>query len=92
MNDTVTLKEAAFLLDTDMEQDMESYGDEVTLAVIKHINSTPELYTFVKGNADYGLSIKDSCTTWAKNHNNEFGDYFETELEVVNWDKVKRMV
>ena len=91
-DDTVTMKDAAFMLDTDMEQDMKAYGSEVTLHVIKTINSTPKLYEYVKGNRDHGLSVKDSCTTWAHNHNDELGDLFVTELDAVDWNEVSRRV
>lgn len=87
-NDTVTSKEAAFMLDTDMDQDMQSYKDEITLHVIKTINKNPKIYSFVKDNLKYKMSIKDSCTTWANNHSQEFGDLFITELEDVDWQKV----
>lgn len=91
-DDTVTTKEAAFMLDTDMEQDMQAYGQEVTLYAIRHINKTPKLYTFVKENLKHGLSIKDSATTWASNHNHEFGDLFQTELDSVNWADVEKRI
>lgn len=91
-DETVTMKDAAFMLDTDMEQDMKSYVQENTLHVIRTINSTPKLYTFVKENLKFNLSIKDSATTWAKNHGDEFGDLFITELDSVDWDEVARRV
>ena len=92
MSGSLNSKEALFALDTTMEEDMAGYGDEATGLVIKHINSTPELYRFVKGNLEQGLSIKDSATTWAKSHNDEFGDLFITELDVVKWGEVEKMV
>lgn len=88
MKDTVSTKEAVFMLDTDMEQDMKSYGDEVTSLAIKYINSTPKLYNQVK---KYG-NAEQVAREWAGSHNEEFGPLFVTELEMVNWDKVRRMV
>lgn len=90
--DTVTIKDAAFMLDTDMEQDMASYRAEITMQAIKYINSNSELYNYVKGNMEHGLSVKDSATTWAKNHNDELGSLFITELDLVDWEKVKERV
>jgi hypothetical protein len=90
--ETVNSKEALFMLDTDMEQDMQAYGREVTLQAIKHINSDPQLYKYVKENAKYGMSYEDSARTWASNHKEEFGPLFITELDSVDWKEVKRRV
>lgn len=97
MTETVTAKEAAFMLDTDMEQDMQSYGKEITTLAIKTINKNNELYKDVK----FGVmgarkhdaeTIKKTCIKYAKAHNDEFGDLFITELEDVNWNEVLRVV
>lgn len=90
--DDMSSKDALFALDTTMEEDMEDYSKEVTLLAIKHINSTPELYKYVKGNLKYNMAIMDSATTWARNHNDEFGDLFITELDMVDWQEVERRV
>lgn len=90
--ETVTTKEAAFMLDTDMEQDMKTYGEEVTLYAIKYINRTPQLYKNTQENLKYEMSVADTCLQWALDHNNEFGDLFQTELESVNWKEVARRI
>ena len=92
MGDDMTTKEALFALDTDFDQDVSNMVQEYTILAIKHINSTPELYNYIKGNLEYGMSIKDSATTWAHNHNQEFGDLFITELDIVDWEEVKARV
>lgn len=88
----MTGKEAFFALDTEFDDDISSMKDEYTLLAIKAINKNPGLYNYVKGNLHYGMPIKDSATTWAKNHGDEFGDLFITELEIVDWDEVTRRV
>lgn len=85
---SVNSREALLMLDTDMEDDMKAYKEELTLLTIKHINSNRQVFDYVKGNLKHNLSVKDSATTWAKNHSNEFGPLFETELELVDWKKV----
>lgn len=92
MPDSVTSKDALFMLDMDIDEEMKSYGEEMTDLVVKHINSTPELYKFIKGNLEYKLSIKDSATTWASSHGNEFGPLFQTELDVVKWGDVEKRI
>lgn len=88
--DTVTSKEALFMLDTSMEQDMDNYKQEITLHAIKHINKTPKLYENCKGRDGWG--IKMQCVNSAKNNNDELGDLFITELEDVNWNEVAKRV
>ena len=90
---TVSAKDAAFMLDTDMEQDMRSYREEVTLQVIKTINKSPELYKDMKfgkmgARSHNEDTIKKTCVEYAKAHNNEFGDLFQSELDEVNWSLV----
>lgn len=87
-DETVTSKDALFMLDTDMEQDMKAYGEEITNLAIKYINSTPELYNRVKR----ANSINDEAVVWAEEHGDEFGQLFITELDMVDWKKVKRLV
>lgn len=86
--DDMTSKDAFFALETTMEEDMEEYGREVTLLAIKHINSTPKLYELVKKTNN----IQSVCDVWARKNNHEFGDLFIAELDIVNWDEVRRMV
>ena len=93
MTETVTGKEAAFMLDTDMEQDMKSYGEEVLLGVIKAINKSPELYKDVKfgvlGAREHNAKrVEAIIKKYAKEHNNEIGGFFITELDVVDWKQV----
>lgn len=92
--DTMSSGEALFALDTTMEEDMSSYVDEVTMLAIKHINSTPELYTRIKATIEQGASLQITAKWWAEEerHNNEFGDLFIAELDMVNWDEVRRRV
>ena len=89
--ETVNSKDAVFMLDTDIEQDMASYGEEATNLTIKFINKTPELYTLVK-TQNGSLGVEGLCIKWAKEHGDEFGDLFITELDVVKWDEVARRV
>lgn len=91
-NDTVSSFDALAMLDTDITEDMESYGEEVTNIAIKTINSSPEIFKYIKSNSEFGLSVKDSATTWANNHNNEFGELFQTELDLVDWTRVARAI
>lgn len=86
--DGMTSKEALFALDLDIEDEMDSYADEVTKLAIKYINSTPELYSRVKE----ANSIEDECRLWAEEHGDEFGLLFITELDQVKWDEVWAMV
>lgn len=85
---TVSLKEAAFMLDTDMAQDMKTYGQEVTRLAIKYINSNPTLYKRMKE----ARSMADEAVIWAERHNDEFGDLFISELSQVKWREVKKRV
>ena len=86
--DTMSSSEALFALDTTMEEDMGSYIDEVTMLAVKHINSTPKLYSQIKKHG----SLEQLAREWAGNHNGEFGDLFITELDMVNWEEVGRRV
>lgn len=81
------------MLDDDVHpEDMAAYGDEVTSIAIKYINSTPELYNRVKKYKGVSACVAQECREWAEEHNNELGDLFITELDVVDWTKVSRMV
>ena len=66
--------------------------EDVTSEAIYFINSTPKLYTAIKANLTYKMSIKDTCINWASHNNNEFGRLFQTELDMVNWDKVESRI
>lgn len=87
-NDTVTSKEALFMLDTDMNQDMAFYREEVTGIAIKQINSDPKLYSKVKETGDPEGVAREAA---AKN-NDEFGLLFVTDFDIIDWPSVKRMV
>lgn len=89
---TVTMKEAAFMLDTDMEQDMQTYVQENTLHAIKYINKTPKLYEIVKNDKDAPENIARTAHKWAEEHNYEFCDLFIKELESVDWTEVARKI
>ena len=93
MTKTVTVKEAAFMLDTDMEQDMRSYGQEVTDGVIKAINKSSELYKDVKfgvmrAREHNAKRVEAIIKKYAKEHKDEIGGFFITELDVVDWQEV----
>ena len=89
---TVNSKEAAFMMETSMEEDMEQYAKEVTDLVVKAINSSAELYNYVKSAIKKRKGVRRTCTEWAKSHKNEFGELFITELELVHWREVKARV
>lgn len=91
MTETLNSKDALFALDTTMEEDMAGYRDETTNLVIKHINSTPELYKLVSG-AKTDAELRRYCYGWAESHGNEFGELFQTELDVVKWGEVRKRV
>lgn len=91
MSETVNSKDAAFMLDTDMEQDMKSYVQEITAHAIKFINRTPKLYELLKPNKSIA-NVSGVCYDWAKENHEEFGDLFITELESVDWAKVARAI
>lgn len=91
--EVMSSKEAAFMLDTDMEQDMRSYAKEVTLGVIKAINKSSELYKDVKfgvmGAREHNAKhVEAIIKKYAKAHDNEIGGFFITELEVVDWQEI----
>ena len=91
MGQTVNSKEALMMLDTDIDQDMAAYQQEVTKHAIRYINKTPELYNQMK-NTQSRAVLQRKATQWAQEHNNEFGDLFQTELESVDWAEVRRKV
>lgn len=94
MIETVNSKEAAFMLDTDIEQDMKAYKDEITLQAIKFINRNKAVYERMKATKEQGASLQITAKWWAQEqqHHDEFGDLFITELESVDWDKVKKAI
>lgn len=89
--DYVSSQEALFMLDTDMEQDLQSNADELTGLTIRHINSTPELYDLVKDNKTVA-NVSSICYGWAEANNNEFGQLFQTELDEVKWSEVVKRI
>lgn len=91
-DETVTSKEAAFMLDTSMEEDMQSYKKEITLHVIKTINKSPELYKRARATIEQNASLHITCKWYAQEHGDEFGDLFVTELDDVDWDEVRKRV
>lgn len=97
IEDTMNMSEASDLLDTDFNQDIEAMGREYTLLAIKKINRTPTLYTDVKNGIvdDAELTVDNiaqTCYDYAEMHNNEFGDLFQSDLDLVDWDEVIRRV
>lgn len=91
MSDTVNSKEAMFMLDMDIDQEMASYGQEVTEVAVKFINSSPEAYKMSISATDE-KELKTLALRWAEDHNNEFGELFQTELDQVDWSEVKRKI
>jgi hypothetical protein len=79
-----------------------SYKDieiDVTEQVIYTINRDKELYKkFTKARSsteDKYLqvdAVSELCYFYAEEHNNEFGELFQTELDMVNWEEVIRRV
>ena len=93
MDKTVSKKDAFFMLDTSMEEDMENYGKEITMLAIKKINKDHDLYKDVKfgrinDKERTTKTVKDTCVKYAKAHGEEFGELFITELDSVDWDLV----
>lgn len=82
-----------------MNNEIEEIRQENTQYALFHINKTPELLnTFLtlktmKKNKQFnsieGLRIS---TEWAEEHKNTFGDLFQTELELVRWNKVLQLL
>lgn len=73
----------------DLDMDMEEIVQDVTEHTIKYINSTLELYNAIKYSSD---PIDKICVAWAEAHNNEFGELFQTELDMVDWAEVRRRI
>lgn len=79
--------------------DIENMRQEDTQYALFHINRTPELlkqYLELKSkhhnkktNSIIGLDIANK---WAYKHNNTFGDLFQTELELVRWNKLLKLL
>lgn len=79
--------------------DLEEIRQENTQYAVFHINKTPELlikYLAMKElhlsktkNTSMGLAI---ALEWADEHKNTFGDLFQTELELVRWNKVLNLL
>ncbi len=79
--------------------DIEMMRQEDTQYAVFHINKTPELleaYLALKRskkskgfNSAQGIRM---ATEWAEKHSNTFGDLFQTELELVRWNKVLELL
>jgi len=70
---------------------------DVTEQTIYTINKDPELYKDVKfgkmgARKHDEESVKKICYDYAKAHNNEFGELFQTELDMVDWKEVIKRV
>jgi len=70
---------------------------DVTEQVIYTINRNAELYKDVKfgkmgARKHNEETVKKTCYDWAKAHNNEFGELFQTELDMVDWKEVIKRV
>lgn len=82
-----------------MFSDIEEMRQENTQYAVFHINKTPELlikYLALKDthknrkiNSEESLSI---AIKWAEAHKNTFGDLFQTELDLVRWNKVLELL
>ena len=79
--------------------DIEEIRQENTQYAVFHINKTPELlFDYIrlknehKNNKENSILGLDIAKKWATTHNNEFGDLFETELGLVRWNKVLKLL
>lgn len=72
------------------EEDIQEMKEQVTQEVIFHINSSPSLYSKMKDLDAKGL--KQAVYEHAGKNDNWFGQVFEPELDVVDWELVKRSV
>lgn len=78
---------------------LEEIRQENTQYAVFHINNTPELLTKYmelkqesksrQYKSQKGLEI---ATNYAEGNNNTFGDLFQTELELVRWNKVLELL
>ena len=101
MTDTLTGKDAFFAIteEQSFDENMDDIQKENTMLVVKHINSTPKLYNDFKYEVsrhkdpdDMIDAAAEFCVDYAEMHNNEFGDLFQTELDMVDWHEVVRRV
>lgn len=76
----------------DLHFTMEDIVQDVTDQTIKYINSTPKLYKNIKNVIEANQNIKFACQGWAHEHNEEFGELFISELDMVDWAQVKKRV
>ncbi len=74
---------------------LEEMRQEDTQYALFHINKTPELLTayleLKQENRNMGYNSSkglEMAVKWAEEHNNTFGDLFQTELELVRWNKL----
>lgn len=97
MNDTVSSQEALMMLDLDINEEMQTYKQQLTKLVVKHINMTPRLYAEVRkikegSRNSAARRIRRLCIAEAENNDGNFGDIILTEMDQVNWAAVSRMV
>ena len=59
---------------------------ENTKYVIRYVKNNEELLSRLRNAGKSGIEAE--AFKWAEEHNNEFGNRFETELYDVFWDKV----
>ena len=72
------------------DEDIKQMRKQVTAEVAYHINRTPKLYQEYK---DLTASeLKDAVYSHSQANDNEFGSVFEAELDVVDWDKVRKSI
>ena len=63
-------------------EDIKEMRRDLTAQVIFHIETTPELYKELSGKS--GKEVKSSVYAYAEEHDNEFGEVFQAELDVLN--------
>jgi hypothetical protein len=78
---------------------MEEIRQENTQYALFHINKTPELlaaFMDIKSNRYNNGTNTKACMfvaeQWAEKHKNTFGDLFQTELELVRWNKLLKLL
>lgn len=63
-------------------EDIKEMRREVTAQIVFHIQTTPELYKELAGKS--GKEMKQAVYEYTAEHDNEFGEVFEAELDVLN--------
>lgn len=79
--------------------DIEEIRQENTQYALFHINKNKELlnlYLDIKSkhynNKDKSIKSLELANAWADKHKNTFGDLFQTELDLVRWNKVLKLL